>query len=393
MNNTKFYFPVHLNGANRGCEGIAKGTALILGTEKEKLIGLCTDIKLDQSLGIDSYISLYPSRKPTLIDNFLFHVYPRIWPKDKVYLRNQQYWYDSFLNLIEPCDIMLSTGGDMLCYDNNFVIYTNNKLSEKGVKTVLWGCSMGPENLTPEKEDTLRKFNFIYARESLTEEFLRSLGLQNVYCYPDPAFVLTPEITELPETFKNHEVIGINISNFVLGGFSLNTKFGRQVKMFIDFLLKETDYHLLLIPHVTRKEQDDMIVAKNIKKEYDSNRVSILDISHKNYCQIRYVIANCKYFVGGRTHAVISAYSTCVPTIALGYSIKSRGIAKDLGLSEQLVVNSKNPKSESELLDSFKLLCRTEDEVRKKLKTIMPSYTQRPYEMRNVMNNFFNLDM
>ncbi len=31
----KYYFPIHLNGGNRGCEAISKGTALIL---KEKTL-------------------------------------------------------------------------------------------------------------------------------------------------------------------------------------------------------------------------------------------------------------------------------------------------------------------------------------------------------------------
>lgn len=38
----KFYFPLHLDGDNRGCEAIAKGTAMLLNVPKENLIGLCT---------------------------------------------------------------------------------------------------------------------------------------------------------------------------------------------------------------------------------------------------------------------------------------------------------------------------------------------------------------
>lgn len=46
---------------------------------------------------------------------------------------------------------MLSTGGDMMCYDNNQVIYTNDIAKSKGFKTCLWGCSIGENNLTNEK--------------------------------------------------------------------------------------------------------------------------------------------------------------------------------------------------------------------------------------------------
>jgi polysaccharide pyruvyl transferase WcaK-like protein len=86
-------------------------------------------------------------------------------------------------------------------------------------------------------------------------------------------------------------------------------------------------------------------------------------------------------FIGARTHAVISAYAMCVPTIALGYSIKSRGIAKDLGLDEALVVNSKNFIKGS-LLQSFNYLKEHENEIRQHLSEIMPVYKQRTYLIR-----------
>lgn len=40
----KYYFPIHLDGGNRGCEGIAKGTSVILGVDKSNLIGYCSNV-------------------------------------------------------------------------------------------------------------------------------------------------------------------------------------------------------------------------------------------------------------------------------------------------------------------------------------------------------------
>ena len=34
--------------------------------------------------------------------------------------------------------------------------------------------------------------------------------------------------------------------------------------------------------------------------------------------------------IAARTHASIAAYSSCIPTLVIGYSVKSRGIAEDL---------------------------------------------------------------
>lgn len=383
----KFYFPIHLNGGNRGCEGIAKGTAKILCEEKTQLIGLCTNPIFDKKLGIDKYVTLYPSRKLSIYDRVKRRICSVLYSKEQMIKYDYRLHYGKFLDCIKEQDVMLSTGGDMMCYVNNEVIYTNNKLHDRGVKTVLWGCSMGPENLTPEKEETLKNFSLVYARETLSLKFFQELGLNNVVCFPDPAFVLEPEEVHLPEIFSHGDVIGINLSNYVLGGFTLDTLFGKQVKQMIDTIIEKTQLKILLIPHVTWHDQDDRVVAQHIVELFaTSNRVSVLDVDNLNYCQIRYVISKCKYFIGARTHAVISAYSTCVPTIALGYSIKSKGIAKDLGLPEILVVNCKEYNKKDTLLDSIQYLIDNESNIKTHLNEIMPDYCKRAYLMRPIIN-------
>jgi polysaccharide pyruvyl transferase WcaK-like protein len=290
---------------------------------------------------------------------------------------------------------MISTGGDLLCYNNTIVSKTNNYAFSLGYKTILWGCSMGPENLTEEKEKTLRKFSLIYARESLSYDFFNSIGLKNVVLFPDPAFVLKPEICHIPEVFNQSEVIGINLSSYTLGGYTLDTPFGYEVVNMLEQILSDTKYYILLIPHVTwdtsNSHQDDRIVAKLIKDYFnDNNRISILDIDNLNYCQIRYVISKCKFFIGSRTHAAISAYATCIPTIALSYSIKSRGIAKDLGLPDALIVDS-NCITKGALLDSLSFLFSHEEEIKRQLQSIIPEYSHRPYgvmdDVRKVIQN------
>lgn len=54
----KIYFPIHFDGGNRGCEAIAKGTALLLDKPKEELVGLCRDVRLDKRLKVDKFVFL-----------------------------------------------------------------------------------------------------------------------------------------------------------------------------------------------------------------------------------------------------------------------------------------------------------------------------------------------
>ena len=74
----------------------------------------------------------------------------------------------------------------------------------------------------------------------------------------------------------------------------------------------------------------------------------------------------------------------CVPAIALGYSVKSRGIAKDIGLEETLVVDCKNS-SEGSLLRSFLYLKDHVEEIRLHLEQIMPNYKKRTYLIREYL--------
>ncbi len=378
----RYLFPIHLNSGNRGCEGIAKGTSILLGQDKSKTIGLCTDIDLDRKFGVDHYVNLQESPKWTLFNKVKRKM---ILDPEKRKNYNYQHNYNAFLNQANKDDIIISTGGDMMCYDNNQVIYTTNYAYSRGIKNVLWGCSMGAENLTAEKKQTLRLFDLIYARESLTYDFFVSLGLKNVVCYPDPAFVLKPEEVLLPYVFSKGDVLGLNISKFVLGGFDLNTPLGCQITHFIDYILRETNLNILLIPHVTWRGQDDRIVANLLFNRYNnSQRISVLNIDDLNYCQIRYIISKCRFFIGARTHAVISAYSTCVPTIALGYSIKSRGIAKDLNIDNDFVVNSKEIVN---LAERLKKLVLNEHNIKKNMEEVMPSYISKLDNLKELVLN------
>lgn len=93
-----------------------------------------------------------------------------------------------------------------------------------------------------------------------------------------------------------------------------------------------------------------------------------------------------RFFIGARTHAAISAYSTCVPTLALGYSIKSKGIVKDLGLPEELILDSKNF-HEGDLLKSFIYMLNSESQIREHLTSVMPEYIGRLDKVLNVIKN------
>ena len=49
-----------------------------------------------------------------------------------------------------------------------------------------------------------------------------------------------------------------------------------------------------------------------------------------NASQTKWVIGQCKVFIGAKTHSKIAAISSNVPTLFIAYSQKARGMAKDI---------------------------------------------------------------
>lgn len=78
-----------------------------------------------------------------------------------------------------------------------------------------------------------------------------------------------------------------------------------------------------------------------------------------NAAQRKDLISRCELLVCCRTHASIAGYSTGVPTLVAGYSVKSQGIGLDLGM-ERWVISLENsaelPRRTAELWESRQLV-------------------------------------
>ena len=97
-----------------------------------------------------------------------------------------------------------------------------------------------------------------------------------------------------------------------------------------------------------------------------------------------------RFFIGARTHATIAAYSNCVPTMVLGYSIKSRGIAKDLFGEEKLVLGINDISNIEKLTNGFDELLRDEKEIRNTLEKRIPEIKEMSYKSAQYLKELFN---
>jgi colanic acid/amylovoran biosynthesis protein len=241
---------------------------------------------------------------------------------------------------------------------------------------VFWGCSIEEEFMTPEVVEDLKGFDLITVRESLSYEVLKNYGISAVQV-ADPAFLLNKKELPLPKGFVEGNTVGINISpliNDYENGDSI--AFNNYVKL-IEYILSETDMSICLIPHVVWEYNNDRKPLNSLFEKFkDTNRVILLE--DHNCEELKGFISRCRFFVGARTHATIAAYSTCVPTLVVGYSIKSRGIATDLfGTCENYVVSVQNMKNDSELKEAFKYIVNNESQIKNTLNDIIPKYKKK----------------
>ena len=91
----------------------------------------------------------------------------------------------------------ISIGGDNYCYPWSAKqgAQWGAKIRKAGAKTVLWGCSVEEEFITPEVREDLARFDLITARETFTYELLKQIN-PNTVLVADPAFLL--EKTDSP---------------------------------------------------------------------------------------------------------------------------------------------------------------------------------------------------
>lgn len=372
----KFY--LHAGSANHGCEAIVRSSINILNDE----VTLYSRVpELDTKYGIDEICDLQKDDKIPLKEGSFRWIKAYLQTKltGKIEL-SMKYQYNSLISSVRNNDIYFSIGGDNYCYPGTEILAAiNSNIKKKGAKLVLWGCSVEPslmDNLAVAND--LKSFDLITARESISYDALKKVNT-NTVLVSDPAFTLPKIDLPLPKGWKEGKMIGINASPLIIeNGKNAKTVY-EAYRLLIEYIIKETEYNVALIPHVIAEGNNDYEVLKKLYDEIEFKDRLVL-IGDHNCLELKGFISRCSFFIGARTHATIAAYSTCVPTLVLGYSVKSRGIAKDLfGDYQNYVLPVQDMNDSSELLNSFKWIMKHGNDIKNHLKEVMPDYVSKAY--------------
>lgn len=365
----------HGGSANHGCEALVRSASLLFAKEK-KLKLLSEAPQQDFHYGLNDLVDIHPA----------IQVSSRISPDFlKAYLhlkRTGDYFpmdvlpYLKSIKTVQQGDVEISVGGDIYCYeDYPKYIRLHELISQRGCKSVLLGCSLEEKLFEdPAFIEDMKRYSYISAREPITYGYLKKAGLDNVGYAPDTAFILPTEKLPLPKGFQKKNTVGLNLSPLASGKESRSGIAIENYRVLIKSILDKTDCSVALIPHVVWAGNDDRTVLSTLYKEFE-NSDRIVMIQDHTCTQLKGFISQCRFFVGARTHATIAAYSTGVPTLVLGYSIKSRGIAMDIfGSDEHYVVPVQGLKTDSDLKEAFWWLWEHEEQSKGQLENVMSKY-------------------
>lgn len=369
----------HDGSLNRGCEAIVRSSTSLI---KEKMSGAQVYLasgKPETDRIISKLDGIYDGStrgiKRYSYEWLLSSIKVKLF-KDESYALGKI--HNNIVKHIPDMDICLSIGGDNYCYGEQPGWYEINKrVKAQGKKLVLWGCSIGQEDMSDRKLNDLKLFDLILARETLTYHMLRGKGLRNVELCADAAFTMEKEELELPSGWQAGNTVGLNFSPLV---WKKNTKSQSAVRDLITHIMKATDMTIALTPHVIEDGNNDYEVLQKYYEEFQHSGRVILLPNDLNAIQYKGYISRMRFFIGARTHATIAAYSNFVPTMVLGYSVKSKGIARDIFGEEKLVLSIEEISNSLKLISKFDEMVREEEQIRKKLQVSIPGIKQMSYK-------------
>jgi colanic acid/amylovoran biosynthesis protein len=303
-------------------------------------------------------------------------------------------------------DAVLAIGGDNYSLDYRIpspVMGLDAFAMQLKKPVFLWGSSVGPFDREPHLIRPMIKhlslMQFVAVRESVSHDYLtRRLGLRNVIKMADPAFTLQPETVDLVPFWPDmagEGVLGVNISHLIERYKQDGQDIRSEVAAFVRHVVKNMGMGVLLIPHVHpltgNHESGDASYMAGLQGRLSDLGASVAMMPHRfNAAQIKHVISHLRFFIGARTHATIAALSSGVPTISIAYSIKARGINKDLFGHEDAVLQTPEVSADS-LAKALEWLFEKEDVLRERLDAGVPKLREEARaaaaRIRNVLSN------
>lgn len=284
-------------------------------------------------------------------------------------------------------DVIVDLSGDSLSDQNCYSIFPLLSILI-GIllrkRIVIFSQSIGRfyKATTPLARFCLNRANLIVARENETLKYLRKIGVNNpqTYLAAEIAFLLKAAAPERVQEILLKEGINITEKASPLIGIgpsaleykALKSKKGSYIALMAkiaDYLVEKKNAQVVMIAHVITPPEyglhDDRYIGRKIRQTAKNrNRINLIKDDYSPE-ELKGIIGACELFIGGRMHSNIASTSMHVPTIALGWSHKYRGIMTML--EQEKYVCAIETTTFEELISKINDALQNRNEIKKKL--------------------------
>ncbi len=271
------------------------------------------------------------------------------------------------ISLIDSCDAVLDvSGGDSFSdiygtsrFEN--IVRPKEIALARNRPLVLLPQTYGPYKrpaVRARAEDVVRGAAMAWARDpdshaALVDLLGRHYDPDRHLCGVDMAFALPPKPAAkalepdlaawIDADGRDHPLVGINVSGLIFNdqvaaqaNYGLKADYREVMRRLLERLLQRTACKIVLVPHVMDQPghyESDVHACNLLRDSLDGQyraRVLVAPAS-LDQSEVKWLISRFDWFCGTRMHSTIAALSSGVPTAAISYSDKTRGVFRTCG--------------------------------------------------------------
>jgi colanic acid/amylovoran biosynthesis protein len=292
------------------------------------------------------------------------------------------------LSELQTADLVISCGGGYInslgkLFYRLSVILAGKKF---GCPTVCYAQSVSDLHNCFHKmlvKYVINNIELFIARENITYNYLEKIGVQmdKVEICADSAFSLKTlssiDVDNLLLSSKTNGVgkMGLTVTRWSfpeqLTPHEKSKEYIKSIQEMVQFATQELNLDIYIIPQVVGPNDysDDRITGQEIFGELNNNKIHYVNDSYSP-SHLKYLISCMDIFVGTRMHSNIFALGARVPTLAIAYQDKTKGIMDMLGLSKWSIdINNMNSTA---LVNKLSLLWEEKEQINSHLQRKMP---------------------
>ena len=303
------------------------------------------------------------------------------------------YGVKRFMSVVRPKLISLRRHVPLILLPQTYGPYYDSKFNQIAIKAVK-GADMAWAR-DPNSFEILKEMlgeDFDPAKHKNGVDFAFALGVRDA-----EDMIGAPLRQTVLEKRPERPLVGLNVSGLIYNDpnaatsqYGFKADYNEIIHEFCDWLLAETDATLVLIPHVMSGRQyteSDYAACEKAAMRVDDkykDRVFVSpDTLDQN--QVKWLISTMDWFCGTRMHSTIAALSRGVPTSAIAYSDKTKGVFETCGQGDEVF----DPRTldTREMIEGLKGSFLRRGDLLESLKKSLPEVKRRVDEQLSIISN------